>query len=206
MGRFLNGINGPIVGKVGTVHGSSWNGVPYVKGPYKKRTKRISKKEKANREKFGMAQSWLHPLLDFVRQGFKGYHERFQGFVAAKSWLLKNAFEGGQINPALVKLSAGSLPLPESTSVAQLSKGKLKFTWSTECNKEASRFDQVMMLAYDIQTGEAIYQLTGQFRSAGTDDLPITTKPGRVYQLYIAFVAADRQAQSDSKYLGEWKT
>jgi len=59
MGRFTNGINSPIQGKVGTVVGSSWKGIPYVKSAYKKRTKKISKKEAGNRSKFGEAQFWL---------------------------------------------------------------------------------------------------------------------------------------------------
>ena len=31
MGRLVSGINGPIIGKVGTVIGSTWKGKPYVK-------------------------------------------------------------------------------------------------------------------------------------------------------------------------------
>ena len=96
MGRYTSGINGPVLGKVGSVIGSSRRGVPYLKGPYKKRTKKVSKKEMANRNKFALAQEWLKPLLPFVRIGFRGYSERSEGFVSAKSLLLKNAFEGDE--------------------------------------------------------------------------------------------------------------
>ena len=44
--------------------------------------------EVLNRKKFAAAQAWLKPIIDFVRVGFKGYNERFEGFVAAKSWLM----------------------------------------------------------------------------------------------------------------------
>lgn len=37
MGQLTHGINGPVKGKVGAIIGSSWKGIPYVKGPYKKR-------------------------------------------------------------------------------------------------------------------------------------------------------------------------
>src|SRR4051812_43503132 len=94
MGRLINGINGHIQGKVGAVIGSSWKGIPYVKGPYKPRTKKISKDEKNNRSKFAKAHYWLKPLVEFVRIGFKGYTPLVEGFIAAKSYLLKNAFEG----------------------------------------------------------------------------------------------------------------
>ena len=84
MGRLLGGVNGQIQGKVGQISGSSRNGIPYIKGPYKNRTKTVSKKELLNRKKFAAAQAWLSPILDFVREGFRGYSQRSQGFVAAK--------------------------------------------------------------------------------------------------------------------------
>src|SRR5882757_9493250 len=92
MGQLINGINGAIVGKVGTVIGSSRNGKPYVKGPYKKRTGKVSKAELANRGKFAVAQAWLKPLLKFVREGFRMYKMTSGAFVAAKSYLLRHAF------------------------------------------------------------------------------------------------------------------
>jgi hypothetical protein len=79
MGRLINGINGAFEGKVGSVVGSSWKGIPYIKSAYKKRTKKVSAKELANREKFAMAQDWLKPLLPFVREGYKGYSSTVEG-------------------------------------------------------------------------------------------------------------------------------
>jgi hypothetical protein len=93
MGRLTAGLLGPVIGKVGTVIGSSRNGIPYLKGPYKNRTRVISQKETLNRRKFAAAQVWLKPLLSFVRVGFKGYGERSEGFVSAKSYLLKNVLK-----------------------------------------------------------------------------------------------------------------
>ena len=129
MGKLINGINGPFLGKVGTASGSSWKGIPYIKGPYKKRTGKASKEEKGNRNKFAMAQRWLQPALSFVRQGFKNYSPTVDGFLAAKSWLLLHSFEGTQpdisINPALVKLSHGSLPLPANIRVEKINGSQL---------------------------------------------------------------------------------
>jgi len=209
MGRLVNGINGPFVGKIGSVSGSSRNGIPYVKGPYKKRTLTVSKKEMANRKKFAMAQAWLAPLLDFVREGFRGFSQRSQGFIAAKSWLLKNSFindESGQhIDPALVKVSSGDLPLPENLAVGLTENGDLKFTWDPGQKNGPDSVDQIMMLAYDVGKSEVIYHTTGQFRSTGEDILPITKINGKNFHVYAAFNAADRSRQSESVYLGEWK-
>jgi hypothetical protein len=205
MGTLVNGINGAIRGRVGNVIGSSWKGIPYVKARHKKRTKKITKKEAGNRKKFAEAQSWLKPLLDFVREGFKGYSPRSEGFVAAKSYLLLNAVEGTQpnisINPSLVKVSHGELPSAENITVEKVAGGNLRFTWDTATNGGHPK-DQVMLLAYDIKGKNAFYTITGQFRNTGEDILEVDGKKGKTYHIYFAFTAADRSMQSHSQYLG----
>ncbi len=210
MGRLINGINGPIWGKVGTAIGSSRNGIPYVKGPYSSRTKTVSERELANRKKFAAAQAWLKPLLNFVRIGFKGYSQRSYGFIAAKSWLLKNAFvedgEGLRIDPALVKVSSGTLPLPENLAVSLTEDGHFRFTWNPVLkNDSIAAHDQIMMLAYDVESEYAKFSTTGQFFDAGADTLTVEQNRGKNFHVYAAFNAYDRSRQSDSVYLGEWK-
>lgn len=209
MGRLIGGINGPIHGKIGNVVGSSRNGIPYVKGPYKKRTPNVSDKEMANRKKFAAAQAWLKPVLEYVREGFRGYSRRAQGFVAAKSWLLNNAFvsdeSGLHIDPAQVKLSSGDLPLPADLKVSFTDGGDLQFTWNPAQKDQPGSFDQIMMLAYDVEKGVVHLNTTGQFRSTGSDTLNLIQSHGNHYHVYAAFSAADRSSQSESIYLGEWK-
>jgi hypothetical protein len=209
MARIPNGIQGPVQGKVGTVIGSSRNGIPYIKGLYKNRTKSVSKKELANRKKFAAAQAWLSPLLDFVREGFRGFSQRSHGFIAAKSWLLKNSFvpdaSGLRIDPALVKLSFGNLPLPANLAVNLAETGDLKFTWDPAYKDGTDRSDQIMMLAYDVEKSHAVFNTTGQLCSTGTDILTLDRTYGKNFHVYAAFNAYDRSRQSDSVYLGEWK-
>ncbi|HEY1063186.1 MAG TPA: DUF6266 family protein [Daejeonella sp.] len=209
MGRLTAGLLGPVIGKVGTVIGSSRNGVPYLKGPYKNRTRAISQKEALNRRKFAAAQVWLKPLLSFVRVGFKGYNERSEGFVSAKSYLLKNVLKVVDniivIDPALMKVSYGELPMSDNAAFNLSAPRELIFTWNPEGFDQSFDHDQVMLLAYNIEAKRAYYKLIGQFRKAGSDQLtlPKDFKPGSVIHLYMAFIAADRSRQSDSLYLGE---
>lgn len=209
MGRLTAGLLGPVIGKVGTVIGSSRNGIPYLKGPYKNRTGVISQKEALNRRKFAAAQVWLKPLLSFVRVGFKGYSERSEGFVSAKSYLLKNVLKVVDntivIDPALMKVSYGELPISEHAAFNFNHPNELTFTWNPEGFDQSFDHDQVMLLAYNIKAERAYYNLIGQFRKVGTDQLtlPKDFKPGSEIHLYMAFIAADRSRQSDSLYLGE---
>jgi Family of unknown function (DUF6266) len=210
MGTLINGINGHIRGKVGTAIGSSRNGIPYIKGPYSSRTKTVSERELANRKKFADAQAWLQPLLYFVQVGFRGYSQRSHGFIAAKSLLLKNSFEptesGLRINPALVKVSSGTLPLPENLTVSLTEAGDFSFTWDPVLKEDRNAsHDQIMMLAYDVEAEYAKFTTTGQFFKTGADILSVAGGKGKNFHVYAAFNAYDRSQQSDSVYLGEWK-
>jgi hypothetical protein len=208
MATYTDGINGNFKGKVGTVIGSSWKGKPYMKSLHSKRTIPPHKNELLNRNKFAMAHKWLQPVIDFVRAGYKGYTPTVEGFLAAKSYLLKNAFEGEGaemvINPALMKVSYGDLPLPENITALKTAPNELQVTWDiVEKNFHPNAFDQVMILVYDIENGESEDNITGQFRYVGSDTLYIPPAiPERTYHIYVAFVAADRSRQSMSVYLG----
>jgi hypothetical protein len=205
MARYVNGINGPFVGKVGTVVGVIREGHFYMRSLPKKRTGAPTAREAANRRKFAQAQLWLQPLKDFVRETFKGYHTRSQGFIAAKSYLLKHAFEGAGediiVNPALVKVSIGDLPLPANITATFVDKHAIQFTWDAADEMSEHATDQVMLLAYDIDKGKAWYKLYGQLRKSGADELPLYGYTGKLH-LYVAFVSADRNRRSESVYVG----
>lgn len=205
MGRIANGVNGPVTGTVGTIVGSSWKGIPYIKARYKKRTAKATIREAANRQRFAAAQRWLKPLLDYVRQGFKGYTPTVEGFIAAKSHLMRNAMTGVDVDPALALVSFGSLPLAADIAVERTAGGQLQFSWDPRVGDEGHPRDQVMLLAYDVDSGAAFYTTTGQFRSTGEDILAVDGKKGHIYQVYFAFTAFDRSRQSDSVYLGTVK-
>jgi len=209
MAKQTNGIMGAFSGLVGTVVGSTWKGIPIMRSRPKSRTGPISEKEKANREKFAVAQFWLKPLLDFVRVGFKNYSPTVVGFGAAKSWMMKNAMEktaeGFIIDPSRMLVSFGDLPSPANIRLGEMEASKLTVYWDVVEKDYAHMYDQCMLLAYDIEKERAIMKLTGQFKHVGSDTLDHLEK-GRPYHIYVAFIAADRSVVSDSVYLGKVKT
>ncbi|MCD0489782.1 DUF6266 family protein [Pedobacter sp. MC2016-14] len=210
MGELINGPNGSYKGKVGDTIGSSRNGVPYIKGRYKKQAGRVPAGEAANQGKFAMAHKWLQPLLYFVKEGFSAFNRSSGAYNAAKSDLLKNAFEfvGDQlvINPAKANVSYGTLPLSENMAVALQDQNKLKFTWDPSEVKGGDRDDQIMMLAYNVVDRVPVYTMSGMFRKTGEDLLQIPSDRGATYQVYVAFMSVDRNRQSQSLYLGEVTT
>lgn len=206
MARLKNGINGPFKGKVGSVVGSSRNDTNYIKG-LSERTAPFTTGELKNQGKFALAQSWLKPLTTYVRAGFKDYNKTAKGFVAAKSFLMRNAIrlEGDTyvVDPSLMQVSFGDLPLADELAVELIPGNGLKFSWNPEWLTDTNPDDQVMLLAYNTAYQEAYYTITGQFRKTGWDLLSLPTDKGVSYEVYIAFVSSDRTRQSHSAYLGK---
>jgi len=206
MGKIPEGIVGPVYGRVAHVIGSSRNGVAYLKGPYKKQRKPSLGAEAANQTKFKMAHLWLQPLLIFIRVGYLTYKKSSGAYNAAKSNLLLNAFEDGPdgafINPAKVKVSVGSLPLPNDIKIELTEDNVFNFSWDPSFMEGTHRDDQVMLLVYNTESKYAYGTPTGQFRHTGSDNMPIHPEKGATYHTYIAFNSADRSKQSDSVYLG----
>jgi hypothetical protein len=187
------------------VVGATWKGIAYMRSAPRPRTGTPGKMEMANRKKWALSQSWLQPITQFVQIGWKGYSQKSEGFIAAKSYLLKNAFEvvadDVVINPALAKLSSGDLPLPATIDASKPKNGIVHFTWDKKFDYEkAHEGDQILMLAYNVEEQQAEYNLVGQTRKTGSDKLELD-EPG-TYHLYAAFISYDRTRQSDSVYLG----
>lgn len=205
MARLNNGVYGPLSGTLGPLIAATWKGQQYFRTRPRKRSKKRRVNEKRNQDKFSQAHYWLQPLLDFVRVGFRGYSPTVEGFNAAKSFCLKNAFTGEaakqKIDPSLVQVSYGDLPLPSNVKMKRSGDYLLQFTWDKK-NNGGNNYDQAMLLAYDCKTGHMAMQLPGQFRSSGGDQLNLAPVKKQNYHVYIGFVAHDRSGQSNSVYLG----
>ncbi|RRN77599.1 hypothetical protein EIM50_18785, partial [Pseudoxanthomonas sp. SGD-10] len=136
MAKYSSGISGPFAGKVGNVVGCSWKGINYMRSLPAKRKGKPTAGELANRKRFADAQAWLKPITAFVRVGYQGYSPTVEGFVAAKSYLLKNAMEGEHpncnVNPEKMKVSFGNLQNPaEANASFEDATCKLLFSWDT---------------------------------------------------------------------------
>jgi hypothetical protein len=121
---------------------------------------------------------------------------------------MKNAMETEKgvttINPALMKVSFGTLPFSKDIAVKPIDNEQLQFTWDTAPVEQGDDYDQVMLLAYDIKKEKATYTNAGEFRHRGSATLLMPDSKGS-FHIWLAFVAVDRSRQSDSIYLGEIK-
>jgi hypothetical protein len=205
MAILRNGPNGGLTGKFGSVIGYKLNGQDIIKGLPKKRTSGPTVREQANREKFALLQAWLQPITDVLRIGFKGHAPTFQGFVAAKSYNSKHALKQKEdgtpyVDPALAVVSYGTISLPKTMTMERQG-NEIIATW--ENGSHYDPIDQAILLAYDPENSEAEYDLAAAKRSTGRAvlALPDHFESLKVH-VYLAFVAYDHSAQSNSYYLG----
>jgi hypothetical protein len=206
MASYKEGALGPFHGRLGNVIGGTWKGKPYLRTRPDRR-KKASKREQLNRDKFKLLHLWLQPLVEILRAGFKGYSKMVEGYNAAKSYNLKNAFtlvdEKYEFDPAKVLLSYGTLRLPENISCELIGR-ELHFAWE---NHQPAYIDhpddRTMLLAYQPgpqYCSEEYYNISGARRKEAKDMLLIKT-PG-TYHVYFALSNEERTRQSNSVYLG----
>ncbi|MHA4895131.1 DUF6266 family protein [Pedobacter sp. PWIIR3] len=205
MAVIKKGILGGFKGTAGTVTGYQLMGQDIMRGKDRKpRKKKAGPKELANRAKFAVSQAWLQPITSVLRIGFAEYMPYCHGFVAAKSFLSKNALveddAGFHVDPALACISHGPLS-PGFGETATLGENyTIDFTWQYSV---AAYNDRAIVVAYDIKNGQAVYDTSIAKRSARKATLDVSPEyAGREMHIYIGFVSEDRKKRSISKYLG----
>src|SRR5690606_17402619 len=156
MATFKEGINGPFKGKVGSVIGSSWRNIPYMKGMYKvKRNKRKpTEKQALQHHKFKLLNHFFMKISSVLDIGFGSFTSRATGQNAAFSYNYDHAFieEDDQITlnyPAL-KFSHGSLYTAGAEKALLLGEG-VKVVWNPKTYGVGGALDDVALaIAYSV--------------------------------------------------------
>ena len=113
MGTIKQGILGGFSGKVGTVIGSSWKGISYMRGQAQHVKNPRTAGQVNQRLKFNLVLNFLQPNVPYIRIGYKSQAAKQTEFNAAMSYLVKNAVTGTSPDYALdytkVVVSKGGL-------------------------------------------------------------------------------------------------
>ena len=207
MGTIKQGILGGFSGKVGTVIGSSWKGIAYMRGQAQSIKNPKTEGQTNQRNKFTLVLAFLQSIMSFIKVGYKSHAQKQSAFNAAMSYILKNAVTGTApdyaINYANVLVSRGSLTAPEGAAALAAS-GKVTITWNDNSGIGlAASTDKAMVVLFDEDKGEAVTTTEGAARNAETLDQAVPAAwEGDTVHAYIAFIAADGSIVSDSVYAG----
>lgn len=206
MGTINKGILGAISGKVGTVVGSSWKGKPYLRSvPARRKNRKLSDAEKAQRAKFRMAADLVNHLSSLILDSYQavaGQSERNVALSIIMSQAIGGAYPNFMFDYGLVSVAKGSLKKPSIPNVESTLPGKLRFTWTDDSGfGNASPDDEAILVAFDEQTGELVYSIHG-LRDEEQAVLDVPSFSGKPVHTWLAFRSVDGKRCSDSGYTG----
>ena len=221
MARLKFGIWGPMIGKLANTVGYLRKGIAMVRMKPKPSVKKRTNKQKATTQRFQTIIKFVATINDFTNAGFNVAARKVSPTAQnlAVSYNTKNAMVGEypnqQIDYSKVRVCEGKLPLADDINITLEDHGndiKILFSWEPGSTDYPRSRDQVMMLAYMPERMKGEFLDSGARRLEGHDSLTIKKKTGNVYrpdvatyaEVYIAFVANDRNSISNSLYCGRF--
>lgn len=214
MARLNRGPNGPPSGKFGSVIGSSWRGIYYIKGLQKEIKKPRSPLQIAQQKKFAVAVRFLVPVKPLLDIGFSRINPGgATGYNMAISYTVQNCIKGIDPDfsidyPAAVFCTKGRLMLPENITM-QFNEMHLNVTWNSKESKPSLPDDLVEILIY--QPGATYFQTAAQGIKRSDGELTVKLDEhfeGNTVYVYMYLMTSSpfhKKEWSDSVYLGEVK-
>src|SRR5690606_5851151 len=209
MGVIRKGDNGGLKGKAGSVIGSSWKSIDYIKELYKKRTKPATEEQLMQQAKFRLQMRFLLPLKVFVRVGYgqrktdthTPMNVAFQDNI---NRVITGDYPDYALDYSQVRIAEGySGGGAESASAED---GVLTVTWDTIQNElyEQQADDRVYIVLYHPGIDQFLTTPTLPQRTDGTVDIALPNH-FQTGQGHVWLFTADRKGRNVSRsvYLGE---
>lgn len=209
MATILNGILGGFSGTVGTVVGSSWKGIDYMRSRATSIAQPNTPAQLEQRAKFATVVKFLKPLTAFLRVGFKSQAVKMSGFNAASSYTYKNALMGTypafEIDYSKVLVSCGTLPGALNPTITSTLAGEIEIAWEDNSqDTNAMDDDKVLLVVYNPIKQQAVTIAGGNTRVSGTQSITLPSSfTGDEVQCFIGFKSASQSVVSNSQFAGE---
>jgi len=210
MGILLEGINGPVSGRVGNVvfyqvgNQTRARSLPYQ--PKKKRKPTI--RQEMQRTRFKLMQDWLRPLRVLLRIGFRQDDSPRSGHNAAMSYNINHAIIDNDgiytINPETFKFAQGPLSSPRNPT-ASLEGNAIHFTWEKPDVYATLGMARTILLIYNSVQQHCHWHSYGASAYRLKDTLETNYfgyEEGDECYAYIAFIDEETGQVSDSVYAG----
>lgn len=203
MGTIKKGILGGFSGKVGTVVGGSWNSISYMRSLADSYSDAKTERQVCQRGRFAAVVAFVKNIAPYLRVGFRNCEVGQSPYSTATSFALKNAVTGcgkeAVVDFSKALVSQGSLTGVADAAV-EVAGGKASFTWTDNSGiGSAKATDAVMVLAYNKERQEAVYDLQTATRSEGTAELTLpATWEDEALAVYLSFRSVDDSAVTRS--------
>jgi hypothetical protein len=209
MATYSKGANGAFSGKVGSIIGSNWRGVDYLRSLPKKSNKPTSDLQLAQRNKFALAPLYLSPIKDILNIGFKDkLLNKTTGYNAAVKIFLNQAIGGDYpdfvIDFSQIVLSKGSLSVFHALS-ATLKGTDLLINWKSFPNRYNAFDDDmlVVVLFNDTKKMYLVYE-EAQRRMLTYTAVIGANFTGDVFYGWAFAVKRENNVVANSQYLGSF--
>ncbi|MEJ7559336.1 MAG: DUF6266 family protein [Pedobacter sp.] len=207
MGKYKKGILGYFRGKVGTVIGSIWKGINYMKSLPDVSNSEPTPAQLNVRLKFALIMAWFSNIKGLINIGYQKFNKGITPMNAATSYHLKAAVSGVAPNLILnfnkIIVSVGDLEdLPGITITG--GSDELIFTWNENVAMEYGKpTDQITILVYHELTFKFAQVLKVVPRSAlgYTMSLPAEFA-GSALHCYLVVTSLDGKECSTSQHSG----
>ncbi|SEK64697.1 DUF6266 family protein [Parapedobacter koreensis] len=203
MGIIEQGINGPFKGKAGSVVGSSWKKINYIKGLRRdKGLKRPPTSEQAvQRQKFKLLNTFFIPLKTVLNAGFRSFTEKSTGVNSAFRYNYDHAFttDGDNISLdyAALKFSHGSL-CTAGAEQAWLDNGGIHVTWNPKTYGMGGEVDDISYAIAYSPKFHMFFVNSKENRQAGSARIDLPSKI-RGTEIHAWLFFADKQRKRVSK-------
>lgn len=208
MAKFINGANGTFSGKVGSVIGSSWRGISYLRGLGKKSNKPATELQLAQRQRFSLVTAFMAPLLGIVNIGFRNIRKfTASPYSMAVKANLDNAVTGVMPNFTfdfpLVIFSSGNLYGPISNDV-QVAAGEITINWNAALNYfSGASSDEGIILVYNVERDVFLTTDAPVVRADATAQVTVPPEfAGDTGHAWMFFASVEGRAVSNTIYLG----
>lgn len=208
MGIITKGILGGFSGTVGTVVGSTWRGIEYMRSrPIFSKNRQFTPAQLDQQLKFGLVTRFTQTISDLLNLTYKRYAQRQTGRNSAVSYLLQHAVTGSspdfQIDYPKVLISRGTLLGAKEAAVAAGPGSLITFTWSNNAGAgRAKTSDKAVVLVHCPELQQSRYAVTTATRSSGTASLEATGFNGHTVHTWLGFISENHQLVANSVYTG----
>ena len=208
MGKYKKGILGYFRGKVGTVVGSIWKGINYMKSLPDVSNSDPSPAQLNARLKFAMVIDFLSHIKGLINIGYQKFNKGITPMNAATSYHLRSAVLGNapmvQMNYPKVIISVGDLEELIDLGVTSSASGELVFSWEANVAMEYGKpTDLVTLLVYSEVLFKYVQVLKVVPRSALTYTLSVPAEfGGNEVHCYAMVTSVDGKDCSTSQHKG----
>lgn len=208
MGVILKGANGGFRGKAGSVIGSSWKSIDYIKGLYKKSNKPASPEQLEQQTRFRLLMRFLMPLKGFVRVGYgerkvSTHTPMNVAFQENIKRVLSGTYPDLEIDYTQIRIADGYSA--GGTEAATVDAGILSVNWDTTLNAMYDQRDDdlIYVMLYHPVSDQFVAPPTPPQRVDGTVD--IVLPPQMLSDVgHVWLFSANRKGRNVSRsvYLG----